>query len=93
MLAAPPDATTIQIRLNIGQPIIDAVRRIHLKVYVDNELTGETDIAERGIPVLNFALKRKLSGPAEVRLETTPGYTAPADGRSLGVAVVGIGLL
>ncbi len=93
MLAAPPDATTIQIRLNIGQPIIDAVRRIHLKVYVDNELTGETDIAERGIPVLNFALKRKLSGPAEVRLETTPGYTPPADGRSLGVAVVGIGLL
>ncbi len=93
MLAAPQGASILQIRFNIGQPIIDAVRRIHVKVYVENELTGETDFIARGIPVVDFALKRNVSGPVEVRLETTPGYTPPKDGRSLGVAVIGIGIL
>ena len=93
LLAAPIDSTAIQVRFNIGQPIIDAVHKIDFKLYVNNQLEGQASFTERSIPILTFRLKHPVSGPVEVRLESSPGYTPPADGRSLGVAIIAIGFL
>ena len=93
MLAAPKDATAIQVRFNIGQPIIDAVHKIDFKIYVNNQLEGQASFTERSIPILTFPLKHPVSGPVEVHLESSPGYTPPADGRTLGVAIIAIGFI
>ncbi|WP_031500315.1 hypothetical protein [Bryobacter aggregatus] len=79
------------MRFNIGQTVIEQLKQIHTKIYLNNEWIGEKHFTERGIPVVSFPLKHSLSGPVEVRIESSPGYTAPGDERTLGVAIFGLG--
>jgi hypothetical protein len=93
-LAGSPQFRTLQVQFNVGRRLIEAMGKVETKIYVNDHLVAAQAFDRFGTPVMNYPLPAPLpEGPATVRIVTQPGYVPPGDGRRLGIAIIGIGLL
>ncbi len=91
MLHATPDARKLRVRFNIGSSMLQAVKTIEVKVFIQGIEVGASRFTAPGTPTVEYSLSRQSAGPVELTILSSPGYVAPGDARKLGIALLAIG--
>jgi hypothetical protein len=93
MLLAEPEQSKLRIQFNNGPLLMKAVRKLEVSLYLNGELVGKSTFLEPGTPTVEYPLPKRLTGPVEVELRSSPGFKPEGDDRELGIAVLSIGLV
>lgn len=91
-LLAEPTHTQLAVHYNLGPALLAATGPLTVELLLNGVPLGRTVLNQPGTPTLSYPLPAPLSGPVIFELRSSPGYTPPGDGRSLGIALLSVGL-
>jgi hypothetical protein len=89
---AEPTHTQLAVHYNLGPALLAATGPLTVELLLNSVPLGRTVLNQPGTPTLSYPLPAPLSGPVIFELRSSPGYTPPGDGRSLGIALLSVGL-
>ncbi|MFN7544423.1 MAG: hypothetical protein ACK5TN_16705, partial [Acidobacteriota bacterium] len=87
-LAAQPQHSHLDLTLNNGPALLDAIGALELTVKANGATLGQARFTTPGTPTLSFPLPAKTEGRLELELLASPGFRPPGDGRELGFALL-----
>jgi hypothetical protein len=90
----PAEAGRFRVVVNVGPQYIEMVKRVRLRVYVDDSLVGETEFTTNGWKTVDFPLKPAGARNVTVRFEVDPPLKPnPNELRLLGIPLGGFGFV
>ncbi len=92
-LLAPAASRRLELRFNVGQILIERLRRVKTSVFVNGAALAQLEFVEAGTPLHTLALPSPLEGEVEVRLESSPGLKVQGYPAPLGIGLMRIALL
>lgn len=88
LLAASPQHSHLELTLNNGPALLEAIRALDLTVKANGLPLGQSRFTTPGTPTLSFPLAPRTEGRLEIELLASPGFRPPGDDRELGFALL-----
>jgi hypothetical protein len=91
ILRRPAGAAVFEIKVNVGDAFIGAVKRTQVRVLIDGSPAGAAEFRRPGWDTVSFPVKTAAGGDATVEILAAPEFRPPNDPRKLGIAIGAFG--